>query len=174
MSDLHNALLLACLQRHGSPITGDELLDIATGMALDAQWTTESLRLDPKSVAARLSHLKREGKVKVIGLKRDPGRRADTPVYEPTAGWNPHAHIPSPQRESTRKLKEQRDHRAAAMPSDYEQMSPRQLRTILEVQDMVLESTVRMIQHLQAGLSDMAQTREKARLRLVAEGLEPR
>lgn len=171
MSDLRNVLLLAALQRKGSPMDGDELLDHSTGLALNEGWTPESLGFNRKVVARRLVNMEREGLVRMVAKTRDPVNRRDTPTYEPTAGWDAHAFIPKPQRESTQRLSAAR---AEKTPSSYDAMSPRQLRAILETQDMLLESTSRMIQHLQAGLNDMAQTREKARLRLVAEGLEPR
>lgn len=171
VSDLRNALLLAALQRSGKPLTGDDLLDIASGLALDAQWTPETLKLDPKSVAKRLVDMKREGLVEVVGSSRDPVRRCDTPTYAPTGGWDGQAFIPQPQRPGARAIAAKREGKTS---STYEALSERQLRAILDAQDALLESTFRLIQHLHAGLNDMAQTREKARLRLVAEGLEPR
>jgi hypothetical protein len=171
VSDLRSALLLAALQRKGKPMDGDELLDHATGLALNEGWTPNVLGFNRKVVARRLVNMEREGLVKVVAMNRDSVNRRDTPVYEPTGGWDASAFVPGPQGESTRTLQAARTEKT---PSSYDAMSPRQLRAILETQDMLLESTSRMIQHLQAGLNDMAQTREKARLRLVAEGLEPR
>lgn len=171
MTEKRNALLLASLQRSGRPLTGEELLDVATGLGLDEGWTPDNLRLDPKSVAARMVNLKREGLVEIVEMKRDADRRADTPVYQPTAGWDPRAVIPRPTPQAERRTSQAR---TTESPSDYDAMTPRQLRSILEAQDLLLESTGRLLQHVNAGLKDLALTREKVRLRLQAEGLEAR
>lgn len=166
MSDAINALLLATLQRAGAPLASDDLLDQAYGLALDGRWTHEAIaKLSRKSVASRLKGMVAAGHVRITGQQRDTAARRDTPLYEPSAGWDHNAPVPSPD-SSPARLREAK--------SPYDTMTPRQRLAVFEAQDAMLESAFRLIQHLQAGLTDMMQTREKWRARLLAEDLEPR
>jgi len=166
VSDAINRLLLAALQRAGAPLASDDLLDRACGLALDEQWPTAAVaKLSRKSVASRLKGMVTAGQVRLAGQARDNAARRDTPLYEPSAGWNAQAPVPAPESQSAR---------AGATKGAYDEMTPRQRLAIFESHDMILESLSRLLAHLQVGLADMAQTREKARQRLLAEGLEPR
>lgn len=166
MSKAINALILATLQRAGVPLASDDVLDQAYGHALNERWTVEALaELNRKSVASRLKGMVTSGHVRVAGQQRDIAARRDTPLYEPSAGWDAGAAIPAPDSPPVRHNSDK---------SVYDGMTPRQRLAVFESQDMILDSLSRLLQHLQTGLADMVQTREKARQRLLAEGLEPR
>lgn len=167
MSDAINKLLLAALQRAGKPLASDDLLDVAAGLGLGEGWTTTALAQlnSRKSVASRLRKMVSDGLVREMSPKRDASARRDTPTYEPSAGFDPDAPIPSPDSISMRPNTDK---------SIYEGMTPRQRLAAFEAQSVCLESVARLIQQLQVGLVDMLQANEKARRILLAEGLEPR
>nr|GAT43707.1 predicted protein [Mycena chlorophos] len=169
--DRPNQLLLAALKRAGRPISSDELIDELTALAMDHSWTTPQLAIFTRaSIARRLVELERLGRVGVVSLQRDAGSRKKTPTYQPSDGFDPCAVVPPPQSNSTRKLLDARDKKPVeASPLDG--MTPLQAAALFDCQDMVVEASLRMISHIQAGLSDFAATREKARARLLAAGL---
>lgn len=166
MSKAINALILATLQRAGAPLASDDVLDQATGHALNERWTIEALaELNRKSVSSRLKGMITAGNVRVSGHQRDAGARRDTPLYEPTAGWDHNAAIPAPDASPSR---------SSSDKSVYEGMTPRQRLAAFEAQSVCLESVARLIAQLQIGMADMLQANEKAKRILLAEGLEPR
>ena len=164
MSAALNSLLLAALQRAGKPLASDELMDQAVGLGLNEEWPHHSLKLNRKSVARRLTSMEEAGLVRVVAQKRDPVSRRDTPTYEPSAGWNPDAVVPAPDSDAERQ--------GTSTRSVYSDMTPRQRLAVFESHDIMLEGISRMLTHLQAGVSEMMQARERLRLRLLAEGLE--
>lgn len=166
VSDAINALLLATLQRAGAPLASDDLLDQAYGLALNERWAPEAIaKLSRKAVVARVKGMITAGHVRVAGQQRDADARRETPLYEPSAGWDPAAPVPAPDSAPTR---------PGTDKSIYEGMSPRQRLAAFEAQSVCLESVARLIQQLQVGLADMLQANEKAKRILLAEGLEPR
>lgn len=164
MSAALNELLLAALKRSGKPLASDELLDQAVGLGLNEGWTPQTLRLNRKSIGRRLTLMEEAGHVRVVAQKRDPVSRRDTPTYEPSEGWDPNASVPSPDSEAERQ--------GTSTRSVYSDMTPRQRLAVFESHDIMLEGMARMLTHLQAGVADMMQSRERARQRLLAEGLE--
>ncbi|MGC1550509.1 MAG: hypothetical protein WA777_18460 [Rhodanobacter sp.] len=155
MSEKRNQLLLAALQRAGKPVGSEELLDLAVGLAVGSDWIPEQVALNRKSIAKRLQNMELTGEVVQCGSGMDESSRRTTPLYKPTAGYNPAAEVPPPPTVSSK----------PELESPYEGLDRSQLLAVLDVHEAFAECVGRF-------MTDLNQLREKARRRLTAAGLE--
>lgn len=154
MTQKFNQLLLAALARASEPLTSEDLVDEAVGLALSNGWQTEDLEgLTRPSVSARLRSMENLGLLKVM-LERTDSNRRKIPAYSLTADESEAQHpIPSA------------PNPLAEPVSPYEDMTRAQILTLLEVHDEYLGVMARM-------MSEMREINLRARRRLAQAGLE--
>lgn len=167
MNDRRNDLLLAALARGGVPMTSDQVLDGAMGLAEAEGWEPHQLAaLNRRSVATRLRNLEAQGTVLGAGQAFDEAARRMTPTYTPADGFNAKAAVPPPPAEpaTTRRGAPERNH--------YEGLDRMQLVAVLDAQDAMMVELARQAQEAVAFIHRLDALREKVRARLVAAGVE--
>lgn len=156
MSDKQNQLLIAAMLRAGKPVASDDLLDAATGLALDEGWDRMHMQwLTRRSVARRLQLFEEQGIVRQRGSAIDSASRRPTPLYEPVVGFDSAAVVPAPPEFSRKDVKAE---------ASYDNLSRSQLLAVLDVHDGIAGC-------LQRFMTDLGRERERARARLLAAGL---
>lgn len=158
-NDKRYQLLLAVLKRAGKPVGSDDVLDAATGLALDGGWSPAQLKSfsSRRSVSKLLQNMLTSGLVSEGPQAIDAGARRSMPTYQPVDGYDLRAPVPPPPEGEV-------SPRASAR-SSYDGMSQPQLLAVLEAHDDVIECIGRFFH-------DLSNTREKVRRRLAAVGLE--
>ncbi len=87
------ALILCALHHCAKPSTAADISDVATQLALDADYPKAASAINAKTTAALLKRMEKDGDVRRNGTARTEG--SDRPLWEPVRGFRPEPATPA-------------------------------------------------------------------------------